>query len=79
LEGFSIVPKFHHGSVFHTAQHQTLLFERDLKFLGDIEKPSSYCSPLRGVGWGEGGWLISHVRPEVKYAQPKNLFKKALD
>jgi len=50
---------------FFTAQHRELVFEQDLKFLGDIEKPSIYCSPLRGDGWGGGG-VISHVRQEVR-------------
>lgn len=48
---------------FYTAQHRELVFEQDLKFLGDIEKPSIYCSPLLGDGWGGGG--ISHVRQEI--------------
>ena len=48
---------------FFTAQHQTLVFEQDLNFLGDIENPSYYCSPLL-VGLGrEGG--IGHGGPNI--------------
>ena len=48
---------------FSTDQHQTLVFEQDLNFLGDIENPSSYCSPLL-VGLGrEGG--IGHGGPYI--------------
>ena len=36
-----------------------LVFEQDLKFLGDIEKPSVYCSPLRGGRGGRGGGTLA--------------------